>query len=277
MAVLRSVAVPVSGSVSPEGRVLPRVGRFRSPVNWLPHHSGTPPLRVPSPLPYAPPLRSIIGVWSCYAPPSVFICWRLPMPQSRSVPCSVGSVSSLPLIDHPSTAKSTGALPLAHMFKRGSLHPSRVLPQLRGNSVGVPRPALSRSRGPPSPSRSTPLPLVAPRHGGRGYGRAVVGLRPPLFCRLAREPIMALSRYCSGCRFASPCVRYASAAPFWVPAPALIRRVFKIPNIDGTFHLLRYRIPSMLGISKTRQTKNNSCGLAPKKVPFRALAPHPPT
>ena len=115
----------------------------------------------------------------------------------------------------------------------------------------------SVARGvPPSPSRSTPLPLVAPRHGGRGYGRAVVGLRPPLFYRLPRAPIMALSRCRSGFRYSSPCVRYASAAPFWFPAPALIRRFFKIPDIVGTFSLLRDRIPTMSGISKNRQPKN---------------------
>lgn len=179
------------------------------------------------------------------------------------------------------------------------LRPYRARPQLRGHSGGVGCPALSRSGVPPSPPRSTPLPLVAPRHGGRGFGRAVVGLRPPLFCRLARETKMPLSRYCSGCRFASPCVRYASAAAFWFPAPALIRRFFKIPDIVGTFSLLRDRIPTMSGISKNRQPKNicssaivdggclppstlppsvfHGYGLAPKKVPLRALAPHPPT
>ena len=136
------------------------------------------------------------------------------------------------------------------------LRPYWARPQLRGHSGGVGCPALSRSGVPPSPSRSTPLPLVAPRHGGRGFGRVVVGLRPPLFCRLPREPKMALFRYRSGCRYSSPCVRYASAAPFWFPAPALIRRFFKIPNIVGTFSLLRDRIPTMLGISKNRQPKN---------------------
>lgn len=157
----------------------------------------------------------------------------------------------------------------------------------------------SVARGvPPSPPRSTPLPLVAPRHGGRGYGRAVVGLRPPLFCRLARETKMPLSRYCSGSRYAFPCVRYASAAPFWFPAPALMTRVFKIPDIVGTFFLLRNRIPTMSGISKTRQPQNicssavvewgclppstlppsvfHGFMLAPTKVHFRAPTPHPP-
>lgn len=253
MAALLGVAVPVSGVVPPKARALPLVGRFRVRATLAPHRSGTPTLRVPSPLHYVPPLRSKIGVWSGSAPPSVFVCYRLPMPQSRCAPCSVRSVSSLPLIDHRSTAKSTGALPLAHMFKRGSLRPYWALPQLRGNSGGVPRPALSRSGGPPSPSRSTPLPLVAPRQGCRGYGRAVVGLRPPLFCRLPRETKMPLSRYRSGCRYASPSVRYASAAAFWFPAPALKRRFFKIPNIVGTFFLLHNHIPTMLGISKNRQ------------------------
>ena len=90
VAVLRGVAVPVFGAVPPHGRVLPLVVRFRARATLAPHLSGDPSLRVPSPLPYAPPLRSIIGVWSCYAPPSVFIGSRLPMPQSRCVPCSVG-------------------------------------------------------------------------------------------------------------------------------------------------------------------------------------------
>lgn len=77
MAVLRIVAVPVFGVVPPKGRFLPLVVRFRGRATPAPHLSGTPPLRVPSPLPYAPPLRSIIGVWSCYAPPSVFIGYRM--------------------------------------------------------------------------------------------------------------------------------------------------------------------------------------------------------
>lgn len=43
-----------------------------------------------------------------------------------------------------------------------------------------PRPVAPASRG-PRPCSFTPLPLVAPRHGGRGYGRAVAGLRPRFF------------------------------------------------------------------------------------------------
>ena len=179
------------------------------------------------------------------------------------------------------------------------LRPYWARPQLRGHSGGVGCPALSLSGVPPSPPRSTPLPLVAPRHGGRGYGSAVVGLRPPLFCRLPRETKMALSRCRSGLRYAPPCVRYASAAPFWFHAPALIKRIFKIRDIVGTFSLLRDRIPTMSGISKIRQQINkcsspavaggylppatlppsviHGYGLAPKKVPLRAPTPHPPT
>lgn len=256
MAVLRGVAVPVSGSVPPKARALPLVGRFRGRATLAPHRSGTPPLRVPSPPYCAPPLRSKSGVWSGSAPPRLFIGYRLPLPQSRCAPCSVGL-----FVPAGTPPNSVGFLSFRTTVRficlsAACLRPYRARPQLRGHSGGVGCPALSRSGVPPSPPRSTPLPLVAPRHGGRGYGRAVVGLRPPLFCRLARETKMPLSRYCSGCRFASPCVRYASAAAFWFPAPALIRRFFKIPNIVGTFSLLRDRIPTMLGISKNRQPQN---------------------
>ena len=220
------------------------------------------------------------------------------MPQSRCAPYSVGLFVPA---GTPPTSVRLWSFRTAVRFiclSAACLRPYWARPQLRGHSGGVGCPALSRSGVPPSPPRSTPLPLVAPRHGGRGYGRAVVGLRPPLFCRLARETKMALTRYCSGCRYASPCVRYASAAPFWFPAPALIRRFFKIPDIVGTFSFLRDRIPTMSGISKTRQPSNicasavvdggglppstlppsvfHGCGLSPKKVPLRAPTPHPP-
>ena len=76
MAVLRIVAVPVFGVVPPKGRVLPLVVRFRVRATPAPHLSGTPPLRVPSPLPFAPPLRSKSGVWSGFAPPRLFIGYR---------------------------------------------------------------------------------------------------------------------------------------------------------------------------------------------------------
>ena len=84
MAALRGVAVPVFGVVPPKGRVLPLVGHFRVRATPAPHLSGTPPLRVPSSLPCVPPLRSKIGVWSCYAPPRLLIGYRLPMPQQRA-------------------------------------------------------------------------------------------------------------------------------------------------------------------------------------------------
>lgn len=242
------VAVFAVGSVPPKGRVLPLVVRFRGRATLAPHLSGTPPLRVPSPLRCAPPLRSKSGVWSGSAPPRLFIGYRLPMPQSRCIPCSV-RLFVLASTPPPSVRfKSFRTTVRFICLSAACLRPYWARPQLRGHSGGVGCPALSRSGVPPSPPRSTPLPLVAPRHGGRGFGREVVGLRPPLFCRLARAPIMALSRFRSGCRYASPCVRYASAAPFWVHAPALIMRFFKIPNIVGTFSLLRDRIPTMLGI-----------------------------
>ena len=298
MAVLRGVAVSAFGSVPPKGRVLPLVVRFRDRTALAPHHSGTPHLCVLSPLRYAPPLRSKSGVWSGSAPPRLFIGYRLPMPQSRSVPCSV---RLFVLASTPPTSVRFLSFRTAVRFiclSAACLRPYWARPQLRGHSGGVGCPALSRSGVPPSPPRSTPLPLVAPRHGGRGYGRAVVGLRPPLFCRLARETKMALSRFRSGCRYASPCVRYASAAPFWFPAPAQIMRFFKIPNNVGTFSFLRDRIPTLLGISKNRQQINkcfypavaggclhpstlppsvfHGCGLSPQKVPLRAQTPHPP-
>ena len=250
------MAVSAFGSVPPKGRVLPLVVRFRVRATLAPHLSGTPHLCVLSPLRCAPPLRSKSGVWSCYAQPSIIICYRLPMPQSRCAPCSVGLFVPA---GTPPTSVGFCSFRTAVRFiclSAACLRPYWALPQLRGISGGDPRPALSRSGGPPSPSRSTPLPLVAPRQGCRGYGRAVVGLRPLLFCRLTRETKMPLSRYCSGCRYASPCVRYASAAAFWFPAPALKRRFFKIPDIVGTFSLLRDRIPTMSGISKNRQPKN---------------------
>lgn len=91
------------------------------------------------------------------------------------------------------------------------LRPYWARPQLRGHSGGVPRPALSRSGGPP-PLLAPPLaPSRSPRHGGRGYGRAVVGLRPPLFCRLPPAPSTALSRYRSGCHSAP--WRWSSTLP----------------------------------------------------------------
>ena len=205
---------------------------------------------------FVPPLRSKSGVWSCFAPPRLSICYRLQMLHSRSVPCSVGlfvPAGTPPpyvgLLSFRTTVRfiCLSAAPCAligHCPNDGAIR------------AGSPAPPSVARGDPPSPSRSTPLPLVAPRHGGRGYGRAVVGLRPPLFCRLPRETKMPLSRYCSGCRFASPCVRYASAAAFWFPAPALIRRFFKIPDIVGTFSFLRDRIPTMSGISKNRQPQN---------------------
>lgn len=178
------------------------------------------------------------------------------MPQSRCVPCSVGLF--VPAGTPPPSVGFSSfrtAVRFICLSAAPCTHPG-CCPNVGAIRAGWGAPPSVARGVPPSPSRSTPLPLVAPRHGGRGYGRAVVGLRPPLFYRLPRAPIMALSRCRSWLRGAPPCVRYASAAPFWVPAPALIRRIFKIPDIVGTFLLLRNRIPTMSGISKIRQPKN---------------------
>lgn len=50
--------------------------------------------------------------------------------------------------------------------------------------AGAPAPRLL-ARGDPRPFSLAPLPTVAPRHGGRGYGR-VVSAFGGLFCRLTR-------------------------------------------------------------------------------------------
>lgn len=47
-----------------------------------------------------------------------------------------------------------------------------------GSRAGTPAPR-SVARGAPAPSRSAPRPMAAPRHGGRGYGRAVFGAYGP--------------------------------------------------------------------------------------------------
>lgn len=47
-----------------------------------------------------------------------------------------------------------------------------------GSRAGAPAPR-SVARGAPAPSRSTPRPMAAPRHGGRGFGRAVFGAYAP--------------------------------------------------------------------------------------------------
>ena len=47
-----------------------------------------------------------------------------------------------------------------------------------GSRAGAPAPR-SVARGAPAPSRSAPRPIAAPRHGGRGFGRAVFGAYGP--------------------------------------------------------------------------------------------------
>ena len=72
---------------------------------------------------------------------------------------------------HPTTLRGVVVFPhcrAVYMFKRGSLHPSWVLPQCRGNSGGVGCPALSRSGGPPLPFSLHPAPFgrAPPRWSG---------------------------------------------------------------------------------------------------------------
>lgn len=98
-----------------------------------------------------------------------------------------------------------------HYIERGLLAPFGA----QGSALAPypsrgPRPAPRSAGGPPSPQRFPPLPTVAPRHGGRGFGRAVVGgaprplpfgrLRyapPPFFFGYAATPLLASGRF--GC------------------------------------------------------------------------------
>lgn len=60
----------------------------------------------------------------------------------------------------------------------GLRRPQGVARAVAASRAGAPAPR-SVARGAPAPSRSAPRPMAAPRHGGRGYGRAVFGAYGP--------------------------------------------------------------------------------------------------
>lgn len=107
--------------------------------------------------------------------------------------------------------------------------------------AGAPAPQPFSLGGPRAPSRSAPLPSVAPLVGARGFGRAVVGgLRPPpLFYRLAHGKIR----------------RWATLAPSSLGQPS--RGFFHAPANNGAFqNVLKKRAHATSSSSVTRFLKN---------------------
>lgn len=77
------------------------------------------------------------------------------------------------------------------MFCGGVFSPFGLGADLRGVLGGAPAPRpLDGLGGPRVPSSPPPLPLVAPSVVASGYGRAVGGLRPRVFCRLTPAPLI---------------------------------------------------------------------------------------
>ena len=109
-----------------------------------------------------------------------------------------------------------------------------------------PRPALVGSGG-PRPFSPSPLPMVAPRHGGRGYGRAVSpyggrfsrlprwGSAPWAGCRLARPPASAFR-----VRPPLPCGRGAPPFPIPIAYAVLVLKYLGSPELIG----ISVRLPS---------------------------------
>ena len=103
---------------------------------------------------------------------------RFPRAGVSNSPALVNRNDGLPSsgrgIDSPATRRAKAARSQAavfHYFKPASIAPFRRR-AFRANSRGGPRPALSPPGG-PRPSSASPLPLVAPSHGGSGFGRVV--------------------------------------------------------------------------------------------------------
>lgn len=106
---------------------------------------------------------------------------------------------------------------------------------------GDPRPALVGSGG-PRPFSLAPLPTVAPRHGGRGYGR-VVSAFGGLFCRLTR------GRASTG---AGVLGSRPPASAFRVRAPLPIGRVappFPLVRATAVFVISQRGSPKLMGAS----------------------------
>ena len=106
---------------------------------------------------------------------------------------------------------------------------------------GGPRPALVGSGG-PRPFSPSPLPMVAPRPGGRGCGRAV----SPYGGRFSRLPRWGSAPW-AGCRGARP-----PASAFRVRPPLPIGRVappFPIPIACAVLVLKYLGSPELIGIS----------------------------
>lgn len=109
-------------------------------------------------------------------------------------------------------------------------------------SVAGPRPLPPGSRGPPSPASLPPLATLAPRHGGRGFGRAVSRFAGR-FCRLPPWGFLSglslRSAYCSG-RFRHwrsgafytclPCFRWGPVALWRYCPPASAPQPGKRPQ-----------------------------------------------
>lgn len=106
---------------------------------------------------------------------------------------------------------------------------------------GGPRPALDGSGG-PRPFSLAPLPLVAPRRGGRGYGR-VVSAFGGLFCRLTR------GRASTGARGLH---RRPLAFAFRARAPLPFGRVappFPLVRATAVFAISQRGSPKLMGAS----------------------------
>lgn len=165
-----------------------------------------------------------------------------------------------------------------------------LVPPLRAGTVlrGVLRagpqlPALVGVAGPRCPCSASPLPMVAPRHGGRGFGRAVSRFAG-LFSRLAPwgfHGASGLSPLRPSYTPSSASSRWSSAAPFQLPrlAPCLMSNVLSLPKKPFTLRASRSRPPRnpffLETFSATFNIRNTRHDLSFIFVALRA--PHPPT
>lgn len=182
------------------------------------------PCRLPHPMPQAPPITAPAGQWgrlpslqhtlspcsafgdACRAYPTTTLVGGLPPPVSpppacyaRHVPTLViRSVSRVPALDIRQSVKSLRAAARTYVYVLPTCALMGARPCRGVPASGTPAPSRV-GRGSPAPPPLSPLPTVAPRHGGRGSAT----LRD------------------SGSRGCAPRVRYASALR--APPPIIFR------------------------------------------------------